>query len=108
MSTLGDVGFVEPHSGTRSEFDQRWRIRARRAPLPRGRGHRRGRHRGPGARRELAPNDVVDLENLGFTRIYPDLFENGHEALAESFELLARVPDLADSDAPVAVVEGHV
>jgi len=45
----------------------------------------------------------VDLEDLRLTRIDPDLFEQGHQALRESIGLLARVPDLADSELSVGV-----
>jgi len=49
----------------------------------------------------LALEDVVDLEHLGLTRLDPNVFQHRHEALAERFELLPRVPDLTDFDLAV-------
>ena len=49
----------------------------------------------------LALDDVVDLEHLGLTRLDPNVFQHRHEALAERFELLPRVPDLTDSELAV-------
>src|SRR5437868_14101108 len=55
----------------------------------------------------LALDDVVDLEHLGLTRLDPDVLQHRHQALAEGVELLARVPDLADSELAVGL-EGDV
>src|SRR6185503_21252022 len=47
----------------------------------------------------LAPDDVVDLELLGLARkLDPYIGQHRHEVLPECVELLARVPDLADSE----------
>src|SRR5438105_6022753 len=56
----------------------------------------------------LALDDVVDLEHLGLARkLDPDVLKHWHEALTERVELLARVPDLADSEVTVRL-EGDV
>ena len=49
----------------------------------------------------LALEDVVDLEHLGLTRLDPNVLQHRHEALAERFELVPRVPDLTDFDLAV-------
>src|SRR5215218_8436013 len=49
----------------------------------------------------LALDDVVDLKHLGLPGIYPHVRQERHQALPERVKLLARVPDLADADAPV-------
>lgn len=49
----------------------------------------------------LAPDDVVDLKDLRFARVYPYLRQKGHEALPECVKLLPRIPNLADSDVPL-------
>jgi len=49
----------------------------------------------------------VNLEDLRFAGLDPYLREDGHEALRECVELLARFPDLADADVPVHD-EAHV
>jgi ketosteroid isomerase-like protein len=41
-----------------------------------------------------ALDDVVDLEDLRLARVNTNVLEHRHEALAEGFKLLARVPDL--------------
>src|SRR5438270_7866040 len=56
----------------------------------------------------LALDDVVDLEHLGLARkLDPDVLKHWHKALTERVELLARVPDLADSEVAVRL-EGDV
>src|SRR4051794_5696458 len=59
----------------------------------------------PGLRSAL--DDVVNLDQLGLARIYPDVGEEGHEARPEGLELFPRVPDLADFQVPVRA-EAHV
>src|SRR6266576_2186456 len=52
--------------------------------------------------RSLALDDVVDLEHLGLaSKLDPQVLQQRHQALAERIEVLARVPDLADSEVPV-------
>src|SRR3954467_14039662 len=56
----------------------------------------RWRGAGPAAsRKRLAPDDVVNLKDLRFPGLDADLRQDGHEALGECVELLARFPDLA-------------
>jgi len=51
----------------------------------------------------------VDLEHLRLaSKLYPDIVQDRHEALSERFELLSRVPDLADSEGAVRTDEGGV
>jgi hypothetical protein len=57
--------------------------------------------------RELPPDDVVDLNHFGRTRVDPNVLQDRHKALTEGIELRLRVPDLADSELP-ARVEGDV
>jgi len=49
----------------------------------------------------LAPDDVVNLQELRLAWVYPDLLQQRHEALPEGVHLLLRVPDLANSDVSV-------
>ena len=55
----------------------------------------------------LTPDGVVNLDQLGLARLYADLCQHRHEALAERVELLPRVPDLADPQVGVRA-EAHV
>src|SRR4051794_23795459 len=49
----------------------------------------------------LAPDDVVDLEDLRLAWLYPHIGQYRHQALAERLPLLPRVPDLANTDAAI-------
>src|SRR5918992_625213 len=52
----------------------------------------------------LAPDDVVDLENLGGTRMFErNIGEQRHDATSERLELLSRIPDFAYSQLAVRV-----
>src|ERR1051326_5058227 len=51
----------------------------------------------------LALDDVVDLQHLGLTRLDSNVLQHRHQLLAEGVELLARVPDLADSELAVGL-----
>src|SRR5215211_6240868 len=56
----------------------------------------------------LALDDVVDLKPLGLARkLDANVLQHRHQALTERVELLARVPDLVDSDVTVRA-EGDV
>src|SRR5436190_11234278 len=49
----------------------------------------------------LAPDDVVDLEDLRLAWLDPHVGQYRHQTLAERLPLLPRVPDLANTDAAI-------
>ena len=58
-------------------------------------------HHAAPVRKGLALDDVVDLEHLGLAREFdPNVGQYRPQCLAECVELLARIPDLAYSEAP--------
>jgi len=81
---------IRRQQGRRADFPARWRGA-----------------RPAASRKRLAPDHVVNLEDLRFPGLDPYLRQDGHEALGECVELLARFPDLAHADVPVHD-EAHV
>src|SRR4051812_15523873 len=49
----------------------------------------------------LAPDGVVDLEDLRLAWLYPHVGQYRHQTLAKRLPLLPRVPDLANTDAAI-------
>ena len=55
----------------------------------------------PSGSAPLALDDVVDVEDLRLAGLDPDIGQQWHQALPESFPLLPRIPYFADSEASV-------